>query len=104
MATVHPSRMALVPQDSARSISPKRRDNRDRHEEREDGRGRGRDRHYESSRGERRASPKYEDYPRQGESMYPNRMDRDSGRDLPPHNGYSAPVPRGGGGADYMER
>src|ERR1700735_458334 len=109
MATVHPSRMSLVPKDSrdaypdysdrdrrrARSRSP--RDRRDR------SRSRDRDTRYLNSDSKRRASPAYDDYkrhspprsPPRGESnapwrqqqnMYPNRREHGE-RDKPLHVG-----------------
>ena len=96
MATVHPSRMALIPpeireyrSDRTRGRSPSPRRSRSRDRDRNEGRGRdsGRGREREDYRASehRRASPQYEDYRRppppaaaessapwrQKESMYP---------------------------------
>lgn len=115
MAMVHPSRMGLVPQEPSsrrRSPSPRPRDRiQDKYDDGENdkGRDRGRERYSGREREIRRSSPKYDDYrrpvspPREKnvESMYPNRKDHGFHRDPPPHNGYD--VPRGGGGADYLE-
>ncbi|KAF8915573.1 hypothetical protein CPB85DRAFT_413613 [Mucidula mucida] len=105
MATVHPSRMRLVPQapsDIRRGRSPSPRSH-------------SRDRNVPSSsrRSERRASPAYEDYRRppppppseptapwrQPENMYPNR------RGDVNHQGFHN-VNKGGqgGGSDFMEK
>ena len=94
MATVHPSRMALIPRDirdsrsnrpRGRSPSPRRSRSRDRDEGRGRDSGRGREREDYRASEPRRASPQYEDYRRpppppagessapwrQKESMYP---------------------------------
>ena len=96
MATVHPSRMALIPRDIRESRSDRTRDrspsprrswsrDRDRNEGRGRDSGRGREREDYRASEPRRASPQYEDYRRppppaavessapwrQKESMYP---------------------------------
>lgn len=95
MATVHPSRMGLVPQDPKDTYLARRH-------------ARSRDRERDRSRERRRASPEYTDYKRpttpppaeapwrSQENLYPNRQ----GRDRPPHAGGSY----GGGGSEYLER
>ncbi|KAJ6623383.1 ras-induced vulval development antagonist-domain-containing protein [Mycena sp. CBHHK59/15] len=79
MATVHPSRAALVPKDSA---------------------ARSRDVH----RGAHRGSPEYEDYrrplPPQDSQAPWRQQDNSNTRDRPPHYGGN---PYGGGGGDMME-
>jgi hypothetical protein len=128
MATVHPSRMSLVPKDPrdsypdyserdrrrARSRSPRHRPDRSR----------SRDRHLRGD-SRRRSSPAYDDYRRssprrsppreeskapwkQQQNMYPNRRDPgDRDRERPPHvagsygGGWAAD---GGSGDDFMER
>lgn len=94
MATVHPSRMGLVPQDSKDTHLARRH-------------ARSRDRERERSRERRRASPEYTDYKRpttpppaeapwrSQENLYPDRHRRDR----PPHAGGSY----GGGGSEYLE-
>ncbi|KAG1758825.1 ras-induced vulval development antagonist-domain-containing protein [Suillus occidentalis] len=94
MATVHPSRMGLVPQDPKDTYLARRH-------------ARSRDRERDRSRERRRASPEYTDYKRpttpppaeapwrSQENLYPNRQ----GRDRPPHTGGSY----GGGGSEYLE-
>ena len=77
MATVHPSRMAFIPQDvrasrsdrtRGRSPSPRRSRSRDRDRNegrgRDSGSGRGREREDYRTSEPRRASPQYEDYRR----------------------------------------
>ncbi|KDN45663.1 hypothetical protein RSAG8_04747, partial [Rhizoctonia solani AG-8 WAC10335] len=114
MATVHPSRLGLVPsepsrRDSGRENRPSRSRSpvRDRRNKSPDGRGRRRDHSNDSRRrsrsreprrnGERRASPAYDNYERpapapwrEQDNMYPP---RDGG-----HKGGW-----GGGGADFVE-
>ncbi|KAF9526533.1 ras-induced vulval development antagonist-domain-containing protein [Crepidotus variabilis] len=119
MATVHPSRLALIPQDMRtansersrdRTPSPKRNGGRDYNRGRDDratGSGhdhdrRGRSDSRERSSGNRRASPQYDDYRRAPppaaessapwraqENMYPPRQQQRYGG--------------GGGGTDFME-
>jgi len=94
MATVHPSRMAFIPQDAresrshrtrGRSPSPRRSRSRDRDRNegrgRDSGSGRGREREDYRTSEPRRASPQYEDYrrppppaPASGESSAPWRQ------------------------------
>ncbi|KEP51149.1 Ras-induced vulval development antagonist protein [Rhizoctonia solani 123E] len=103
MATVHPSRMGLVPSDTSRRDSG--RDNRTSRDKRSsrsrsrsrspDGRGRRRDHSHDSrsrEHRERRASPAYDNYERSRDkdNMYPP-------RESAPRGGWS------GGGADFME-
>ena len=124
MATVHPSRMGLIPQEmrskhaerrspsprrSRPSPSPRRSRSGDHDRRRQDGERRGRADSRERDRGydQRRASPQYEDYkrppapavgPGEGESSAPWRQ-QDSmypGRRDHQH--------QGGGGLDFMER
>lgn len=119
MATVHPSRMALVPQDSKSSYP-----DRDRRRPRSRSPRRSRSRDRDSRREVRRGSPAYDDYrraspPPRGDkdapwkeqgNMYPNRKDGGE-RDKPPHQGgVSFAGGRGGGdwgggggGSEYME-
>ncbi|KAJ7694111.1 ras guanine nucleotide exchange factor domain-containing protein [Mycena rosella] len=98
MATIHPSRAALVPKDSAaysdrrqrRSPSPRR------HRSPSPRRSRSRER-------TNRASPEYDDYKRPlppQDSQAPWRQDNSSGRDRPPHHGGNA---YGAGGGDMMD-
>ncbi|KAF9050443.1 ras-induced vulval development antagonist-domain-containing protein [Panaeolus papilionaceus] len=128
MATVHPSRMRLIPEqlreahrgDSrTRSPSPRRRSRSprrtrsrtpDRERERERDRGRDRDRddkgrteYRDSDR--RRASPQYDDYRR---PPPPHMSDNRGGHDnmYPPRQdrgGHITAVPYGSAGADFME-
>ncbi|KAL5634907.1 hypothetical protein ACGC1H_002808 [Rhizoctonia solani] len=88
MATIHPSRMGLVPSDPSRRDSG--RDSKPSRSRSPDGRGRRRDQRSRSR--ERRASPAYDNYDRSREkdNMYPPREGSHRG-------GWS------GGGADFME-
>lgn len=124
MATVHPSRMSLVPKDSRNAYPDyperERRRVRSRSPRDRQGRSRSRDR-YLNSDSKRRSSPAYDDYRRssprrsppreeskapwrQQENMYPNRRGQGE-RDRPPHVGgsYGGGWTGGGGGSDYME-
>ncbi|KAJ7470511.1 DUF926-domain-containing protein [Mycena latifolia] len=92
MASVHPSRAALVPKDSAayserrqrRSPSPRRPRSRSRENPRTN-----------------RASPEYDDYKRRSpEPQVPWRQDSYGARDRPPHHGGNA---FNAGGGDMME-
>jgi hypothetical protein len=117
MATIHPSRMGLVPQDSreihavdgrrGRSLSPRRsRRTPSRSKSRDNGYRRNDEDRRRSRSRDRRRSPEYEAYkraspPRQTESAAPWRQQENmyqSRRDRQPLPGY------GGGGSDYFDR